>query len=265
MTAETRSWRRKPASAIAVDVVIPVFNEAHVLERCVRQVHDYFSAQIPYGWQIVIAENGSSDDTAAVGKRICDELPHVDMVIVDRPGRGRALRSAWSQGQADIVCYTDVDLSTGLEAFPRLFRALIDEGYDLAVGSRLLRNSRTTRGVKRTLISRAYNLLLKLTLGVRFSDAQTGFKGLTRVVVDRVLPLVKDEAWFLDTELLVLSEKSGFRVADIPITWVDDEDSRVKIFETAWKDLEGIWRLRRTLRAGSDWVAVSTGAKPSGR
>ena len=174
MTPETHDWRLKPASAIQVDVVIPVFNEAHVVDDSVRRVHEYFSAHSPYAWRIVIAENGSTDNTADVGRRICGELSQVDMVAVGQPGRGRALRTAWSRSTADIVSYTDVDLSTELEAFPRLFHALIDEGYDVAVGSRLLEASRTTRGLKRQIISRGYNALLHIAFGVRFSDAQTG-------------------------------------------------------------------------------------------
>ena len=250
MTPETDSWRLKPASAIEVDIVIPVFNEAHVLERSVRRVHDFFSSNCPYRWKIVIAENGSTDDTATVGRHLCEKLVALDMVVIGQPGRGRALRTAWTESRADIVSYTDVDLSTGLEAFPRLFGALIDEGYDLAVGSRLLSASHTTRGMKRQIISRGYNALLRLAFGVRFSDAQTGFKALTRAAVTDILPLAEDQSWFLDTELLVLAEHLGFRVADIPITWVDDEDSRVKIVDTAWKDIQGVMRLRRSFRAG---------------
>ncbi len=250
MTPETASWRLKPTSAIEVDIVIPVFNEAHVLERSVRRVHDFFNSTCPYRWRIVIAENGSTDDTANVGRRLCEEFVAVEMVVVGQPGRGRALRTAWTESMADIVSYTDVDLSTELEAFPRLFGALIDEGYDLAVGSRLLSTSHTTRGMKRQIISRGYNALLRLAFGVRFSDAQTGFKALTRAVVTDILPLAEDQSWFLDTELLVMAEHFGFRVADVPVTWVDDEDSRVKIVDTAWKDIQGVMRLHRALRAG---------------
>jgi hypothetical protein len=148
------------------------------------------------------------------------------------------------------MCYTDVDLSTSLEALPRFLTAIIDGGYDLAIGSRLARDARTTRSVKREIVSRCYNAMLKLVLGVRFSDAQTGFKAVTRPVVERVIPLVKDDGWFLDTELLVLSERLGYRIADLPVVWVEDDDSRVKIVRTAWDDICGVARLRRLLGAG---------------
>jgi len=244
-------WRSKPDSRIGVDVVIPVLNEAHVLERSIQTVHDFLTLRVPYRWRIVIAENGSTDGTADVARRLCERFERVELLVVGKRGRGRALRAAWMRGDADILCYTDVDLSTELEAFPRLFTALIGERYDLAVGSRLARGARTTRSLKRDMISRCYNLILKFALDVRFSDAQTGFKAITREVARDVMPMVEDDEWFLDTELLVLSEKLGYRIADIPVQWIEDDDSRVKIFRTAWEDLKGVSRLRRVVRSGA--------------
>lgn len=256
-------WRKKPTHQIRIDVVIPVLNEAHVLERSIRTLHAFLTANVPFAWRIVIAENGSTDGTAEVGRRLVSELmPDVDLLIVGQRGRGRALRMAWGRPGADILCYTDVDLSTELEAFPKLFQALLD-GSDLAVGSRLAAASRTTRSLKRELISRAYNWILRWTLAVGFSDAQTGFKAITRGVARDVLPLVQDESWFLDTELLVLSEHLGYRIADIPVRWIEDDDSRVKIVQTAWEDLKGVARLRRSLRSYGRRasVAAASGAE----
>ena len=210
----------------------------------------------------MIAENGSTDGTAEVARKIALELPHVDLMVIGQRGRGRALRIAWGRPGADILCYTDVDLSTELEAFPKLFQALLD-GYDVAVGSRLAAASRTTRSFKRELISRAYNQILRWTLRVGFSDAQTGFKAITRGVARDVLPLVKDESWFLDTELLVLSEHRGYRIADIPVRWIEDDDSRVKIVQTAWEDLKGIARLRRSLGSNGRTSAINAGRRQS--
>lgn len=241
-------WRKKPADQIRVDVVIPVLNEAHVLDRSIRTLHAFLTAHITFRWRIVIAENGSIDGTVDVGRRLAAELPDVDLLVIGQRGRGRALRIAWSRPEADILCYTDVDLSTELEAFPKLFQALID-GADLAVGSRLAPGSRTTRSLKREVISRIYNWILRWTLKVEFSDAQTGFKAITRAVAQDTLPHVQDESWFLDTELLVLSEHFGYRIADIPVRWIEDDDSRVKIVQTAWEDLKGVARLRRSLRS----------------
>jgi glycosyltransferase involved in cell wall biosynthesis len=245
-------WRRKPAPEIGVDVVIPVLNEAHVLALSVHKVHEFLTERVPYRWRIVVAENGSTDGTADVARRLCDELPRVELLVIGSRGRGRALRVAWSRGDADILCYTDVDLSTELTAFPRLFDALVRGGCDVAVGSRLAPGAKTVRCVKREVISRGYNQILRWALRVGFSDAQAGFKAITREVADKVLPLVEDNGWFLDTELLVLSERLGYRIADLPIVWTEDDDSRVKIVRTAVDDLRGVWRLHRLLRKGSD-------------
>jgi glycosyltransferase involved in cell wall biosynthesis len=256
--------------------VVPVLNEAHVLEKSIRTLECFFRAHIALDWRLVIAENGSTDATADIGDRLAAELPRVECLRIGQRGRGRALRLAWSRPGADILCYTDVDLSTELEAFSRLFRAIIDESYDLAIGSRLAKTSQTTRSFRRELISRAYNQILKSVLHVGFSDAQTGFKAITRDVADEVLPLVKDESWFLDTELLVLSERLGYRIADIPVRWVEDDDSRVKIVRTAWDDLKGVIRLRRAKLAkapkgtgelpstATPWAARTTSSSRSG-
>jgi glycosyltransferase involved in cell wall biosynthesis len=254
-------WRSKPPSNIKVDVVIPVLNEAHVLEQSIRMLERFFSDNIALDWRLVIAENGSADATGEIGRRLAAELPRVECLTIGRRGRGRALKVAWSLPDADILCYTDVDLSTELQAFPQLFHALIEESYDVAVGSRLAAASQTTRSLKRELISRAYNQVLRMALDVGFSDAQTGFKAITREVADQVLPLIKDDSWFLDTELLVLSERLGYRIADIPVRWIEDDDSRVKIIRTAWEDLKGVARLRRALRSGV-WAAAA--ARPRG-
>jgi glycosyltransferase involved in cell wall biosynthesis len=234
---------------VTVDVVIPVLNEAHVVGRNVRRLHETFTATLPYDWALVVAENGSSDGTADAVLQLAATLPRVSALILDRPGRGGALRAAWSQSRADIVAYTDVDLSTDPAEFLPLLAALHEGGYDVATGSRLLAGSQTRRSRGRQLISRGYNRLLSMALKVGFSDAQTGFKAVTREIVERVLPLVVDNAWFLDTELLVLSERLGYRIADLPIRWVEDEDSRVRIIRTAWEDLKGIARVRRFLRS----------------
>jgi glycosyltransferase involved in cell wall biosynthesis len=254
-------WRRKPAPEIGVDVVIPVLNEAHVLARSVHTVHRFLSEHVPYRWRIVVAENGSTDGTADVARRLCDELPRVELLVIGSRGRGRALRVAWSRGDADILCYTDVDLSTELAAFPRLFDALVRGGCDVAVGSRLAPGAKTVRCAKREVISRGYNYILRWVLRVGFSDAQAGFKAITREVADKVLPLVEDNGWFLDTELLVLSERLGYRIADLPIAWTEDDDSRVKIVRTALDDLRGVWRLHRLLRRGTDTLRAAGPAR----
>ena len=191
----------------------------------------------------MIADNASEDGTAAIGDRLAAELDAVAYVRLTEKGRGRALRRVWSRSDADVLAYMDVDLSTGLEALLPLVAPLISGHSDLAIGTRLARGSRVVRGPKRELISRTYNRLLHLTLRSRFSDAQCGFKAGRAAVVKALLPRVEDQAWFFDTELLVLAERSGLRIHEVPVDWVDDPDSRVDIVRTALEDLRGIARL----------------------
>ncbi len=237
------------AAALTVDVVIPVLNEERELERSVQTVRAFLAKELPCRWRIVVADNGSMDRTAEAGRNLARSCADVQFVRLEQRGRGRALRRAWLESSADIVCYMDVDLSTELEAIPKAIRAITEGRCDLAVGSRLLPGSRTTRSLKREAISQAYNFLVKALLHTRFSDAQCGFKVLTREVVETIVPQVRDESWFFDTELLVLAERFGFRIQDLPVVWSDDADSRVKILRTAWEDVRGILRLRRLLKS----------------
>jgi len=226
-----------------VEIAIPVYNEEVALERSVRRLHTFCAESLPWSFRIVIADNASEDATAAIGERLAAEHDEVAYLRLSEKGRGRALRRVWSRSDADVLAYMDVDLSTGLEALLPLVAPLVSGHSDLAIGTRLARGARVVRGPKRELISRTYNRLLHLTLRSRFSDAQCGFKAGRASVVKALLPRVEDQAWFFDTELLVLAERSDLRIHEVPVDWVDDPDSRVDIVSTAVEDLRGIARL----------------------
>ncbi len=231
-------------TGFSVDVMIPVLNEAHVLEKSVETVREFLRQNLRHRWRVVVVDNGSKDGTDRIAQALAGRYADVGFVHLDQRGRGRALRQAWSRSDADVMCYTDVDLSTELPALPRLVDAILYEGYDLATGSRLMRESQTQRSFKREVISRTYNLIVKSVLRTTFSDAQCGFKAVSRRVVEHVMPHVKDQSWFFDTELLTLSEKWGYRIKDVPVLWIEDDDSRVKIARTAWDDIKGVCRVR---------------------
>jgi len=234
-----------------VEVVVPVYNEEHTVERCVRELHAYLGETFPYDYRITIADNASTDGTWAVATRLAEEIPQVTAVHLDQKGRGRALRKVWGESDADVVAYMDVDLSTGLSAFLPLVAPLLSGHSDLAIGSRLHRGSAVVRGPKREFISRTYNLLLRATMAAKFSDAQCGFKAGRTEVVRQLLEQVEDDAWFFDTELLLLAERSGLRIHEVPVDWVDDPDSRVDIVRTVLDDLRGMARVaRRSLTGG---------------
>ena len=237
----------RPANPPAVDLVVPVYNEAASLTRQIRRLHDILAASLPLSWRIVIADNGSTDDTPRLADRLAAELPGVAVLHLTAKGRGRALREAWSRSDAQVVAYTDVDLSTELTALYPLVASVLGGYAEIAVGSRLLPGSRTTRGPKRELISRIYNRLLHVVLGARVRDAQCGFKAVRRDVAAALLPEIADQGWFFDTELLIRAERHGLRVVELPVAWVDDPDSRVAIVRTAADDLRGVRRLLREL------------------
>jgi glycosyltransferase involved in cell wall biosynthesis len=236
-----------------VDVVIPVYNEERDLGPSVRRLHEFLSTRFPFPAVITIADNASKDGTYAAARSLATELPRVRVLHLDAKGRGRALRAAWLQSEAPVVAYMDVDLSTDLKALHPLVAPLLSGHSDISIGSRLAHGARVTRGPKREIISRGYMLVLRLALGARFSDAQCGFKAVRTSVAKRLVPLIKDETWFFDTELLVLAQRAGLRVHEVAVDWTDDPDSRVAIVRTAIDDLRGVLRLRfgSTPRNGS--------------
>ena len=228
----------------SIDIVIPVLNEERTLALTVGALREYLPSAISNPWRIVVADNGSEDGTLEIARRLSEENSDVAWIRLEQRGRGRALRRAWLESDADLVSYMDVDLSTDLSAVAPMVKAL-EEGYDLAVGSRLAKGARVyRRTLKREVISRSYNLLIKGMFFSSFSDAQCGFKGLTRKAAQALVPNVKDTGWFFDTELLLLAEKRGFHIKDIPVSWTDDPDTRVKVVSTAWGDVKGLMRLR---------------------
>lgn len=237
-------------SAIVLDVVIPVHNEEGDLESCVRRLHTYLSDCFPYPFRITIADNASTDRTPEVAAVLDDAIEEVTAVRLEQKGRGRALHTVWSLSEAPVLAYMDVDLSTDLNALLPLVAPLLSGHSDLAIGSRLAGGSRVVRGPKREFVSRAYNLILRTGLSARFSDAQCGFKAIRKDVAEQLLPLVEDTGWFFDTEMLVLAERAGLRIHEVPVDWVDDPDSSVHIVRTATDDLRGVWRIGRALATG---------------
>ena len=207
---------------LRLHVTLPAHNEAAQIPTSLRRVAAFLDGQ-GWEWELTVAENGSSDQTAELAEVEIRQLAsdgRARRMRVQRgiePGRGRALRTAWLASEAD-----------------------------LAIGSRLLPASRTTRGLKREVLSRGYSRLLRWALGLGIRDAQCGFKAITRQAARVLLPQVQDEGWFFDTELLWLAQRGGWRIREIPVTWVDDPTTTVKLLPTIWRDLRGVWRLRRS-------------------
>lgn len=228
-----------------LDIVLPVYNEAHVIAGSVERLRAYLQeTNFPYSWRIVVADNASTDTTLAVAHQLEDTYPDVTVVHLPQKGRGRALRKAWLESQADAMCYMDIDLSTDLAALLPLTKAVLEEEYDVATGSRMTRGSQITRSLRREITSRGLIFLIKVAFLSKLSDTQCGFKAITRQAAQELLPRVENEEWFFDTELLLLAEKGGYRVKDVPVRWVEDTDTRVNVAKTVAEDLGGLLRMR---------------------
>lgn len=244
---ELRQRDALPFGQVTVDIVIPVFNEEAALPKSVATLCTYLDTYFPYHWRVIIANNASTDNTLLVARELAAANPHVSVLHLDRKGRGRALRTAWLASEADVVSYMDVDLSTNLQSFLPLIAPLATGHSDVAIGSRLLKGAVVTRQWKREIISRCYNFLIKLLFRNRFSDAQCGFKAVKRSVARQLLPEIENNEWFFDTELLLLAEAAGLRVYEVPVDWIEDLDSRVRIVSTATEDIRGLLRVRARL------------------
>jgi glycosyltransferase involved in cell wall biosynthesis len=229
-----------------VDVIIPVYNEEKILPQSIAALTAFLRDHTDCPYRILITDNASIDRTEEVARRLAEQYPEVEYVRIPRKGRGGALKQVWLESPAEFVTYMDVDLSTNLNAFPQML-ARLRNGSDVVIGSRLMTGADTTRSLKREILSRGYNILVRLFFGTRFTDAQCGFKGVRREAARRLVPHVEDHRWFFDTELLVLAEKSGHSIGEVPVDWIEDLDTRVQLLRTIWDDLVALFRLRSTL------------------
>ena len=229
-----------------MEIVLPVLNEERDLPSSTAKLHQFLSNNLgSYRWRVLIADNGSTDSTPDVATGLSHEYEEVGYLRLDERGRGRALRKAWLESDADILAYMDVDLSTDLDSLPALISSVDREGYDIAIASRLIRGAHVVgRPFNRELISRAYSLTVRGMFFARVRDFQCGFKAISRRAATELVPLVQDNGWFFDSELLILAEKNGYRIREIPVRWTDDPDSRVRIVSTAYGDMKGLLRLR---------------------
>ncbi len=230
--------------ASSIDIVIPVLNEEERLPRGIVILHNFLQQEMTDNpWRIVIADNGSTDRTRSVSEMLVQRYPGIGYMYIPQRGRGRALRAAWMESMADIVSYMDVDISTSLAHFPRLVRA-IERGYDVAIGSRHVKGARVQRSFRREVLSRGYNLMIRAMFLAPFRDAQCGYKVLSRRAARSLVPMVKDNHWFFDTELLIIASKWKYRIREVPVEWVEDANSRVNVVKTVWEDVKGLLRLR---------------------
>ena len=247
-----------PTRGVVVNIVLPVYNEEASLETSVRRLHAYLTDEFPLTWQITVVDNASTDRTRAIASALSREFAEVTCLHLDRKGRGLALREAWSHSSSQVVAYMDIDLSTDLDALLPMVAPLASGHSEIAIGSRLAAGASVARGPKRELISRTYNLMLRAMFATQIRDMQCGFKAVRTDIALELLPAIQDNGWFFDTELLLLAERNGLRIHQVPVDWIDDPDSRVDIAKTAMDDARGALRLARTFVTGKGRVAFSS-------
>jgi glycosyltransferase involved in cell wall biosynthesis len=241
-----------------VDILLPVYNEQHVLEKSVTTLRTFLQDNVSdFNWIITIGDNASTDKTLEKAKELENRFKDVRVFDLDKKGRGRMVKYAWNKSEADILTYMDIDLSTDLNAFPPMVRAIMD-GYDVAIGSRQYKGANVDRGFKREAISRGYIWILKLLLGFPFTDAQCGFKAVSKKLVNDLFSKIEDDEWFFDTELLFLAHENGYKVKELPVRWIEDTDSRVRIMRTAWLDVKGVFRMRKYRRQGKTKISFNS-------
>lgn len=232
------------------DILLPVYNEEHVLEKSINTLREFLQDNVTdFDWIITVGDNASTDNTIEVARELEKQFDDVRVFHLDQKGRGRMVKYAWQESEADILSYMDIDLSTDLKDLPPMIMAII-EGYDVVIGSRQYKGAEVKRSFKREAISRGYIWMLKLLLGFPFTDAQCGFKAVSKQLVNDLFPMIEDDEWFFDTELLYLAYRNGYKVKELPVRWIEDTDSRVKITRTAWLDIKGIFRMRKYERLG---------------
>ena len=234
-----------PASLPTVDVVIPCLNEVKVIRDSVEKTLACFDANPQYQWRVIVADNGSSDGTSDVVRQMEREDPRVKALVLAIRGRGLALKEAWTTSTADVVSYMDADLSTDLVHLPKLIEMVVGGKCEVAIGTRLARGSKTKRSLKREITSRSYVAMIRATFPrLKITDAQCGFKALSRRAVNEIVPLIENRMWFFDTEMLILAQRKGLKIRELPVHWVEDPDTKVKIMKTAMEDIRGLARMR---------------------
>lgn len=232
---------------LRVEISIPVYNEEKELEQSIKRTITFCETKLfSYAWHITIADNASTDNTPIVGSMLAKKYRKVSLFRLEQKGRGRAVKQVWSKADADFYFYMDLDLSTDLMHLPTLLTAL-QKGYDIAIGSRLAKGAKVEgRTILREITSRTLNLIfIRLFFRTHFTDAQCGFKAVTKKVVEELIPHIKENDWFFDGELLIVGEKSGYKIYEEPVHWVDNPGSTVRLVSTIWGDMKTMLRLFR--------------------
>ena len=230
----------------SLDIVLPVYNEQSILKQSVSIICEFITNNLTsYDTNIIIVDNGSTDSTFEIANQLTKSHNNIKAKKIKTKGRGIALKTAWFESSSDLLLYMDIDLSTDLSSLKPLIYEIDFNNFDIAIGSRLLKNSVVSnRKFLRTLTSKTYSFLTRFLFLSKIHDFQCGFKIINKHASKTLLPKIKDSGWFFDTELLLLAEKEKFKIKEIPVNWTDDRDSKVNVIKTIIEDIKGLIRMR---------------------
>ena len=219
---------------ISVDIILPVYygNINELEESIKKQISVYPILLKDYNWRIIISINGqNADDIIKLSRKLCKKYKNLKHFYTNIPGKGSGVINGWLKSKAEIRAYMDIDLSVDLRCLPSLIKK-IQDGYDVSIGSRYLKESKVNRSFKRKIISIFYHLFLQqIILGTKYKDAQCGFKAINKKVTEQILPIVKDKEWFFESEMLYLAQRKGMKIIEIPVIWKEGRFSSLNLLK----------------------------------
>lgn len=236
-----------------ISIVIPVYNEEAIMNQTMKTLRDFCQKNLrDYDWRIVIADNNSTDDTAKIAKEMEKESAgKIFYKFIAQKGKGLAIKKSWESFESDIYIFMDADLATDLSAMPILIKE-IENGNDIVIGSRFAKGSSAKRSIIRKVTSKIFSLITRSMFGLKIKDYPCGFKGANKNVIKNILPQVKNDQFFFDTELVIRSAASGIKIKEIPVIWQDRDrnksKSNVNIIKVTKEYLRELKKLRRELR-----------------
>lgn len=234
-------------------IVIPAYNEEFLIYYSVNNLRDFCQKNLQnYDWKIIIADNNSNDRTAEIAKKLEKESSgRVFYKFILQKGKGLAIREGWKSFDADFYIFMDADLATDLSALPVLIKEL-ERGNDLVIGSRFIKGSSAKRPMVRKITSKVFSIITRLVFGLKIKDYPCGFKGADKNVINKILPQVKNNGFFFDTELVIRSVANGLKIKEIPVVWRDRDKgrskSRVSILKVTKEYLRELSKLKKDLK-----------------
>lgn len=237
---------------MTIDVLLPIYNEEKILDANIRLLFGYCQHHLAGDWQLMLIINGSVDQSLTIAENLAQEFEQIKIINLPTGGKGQALKTGLQYSTAEVAVYMDIDLAVALSALPPLISLVAENKGALAIGSRLLPASQTERSWLRNYSSKLYNWLANTLLRCQISDWQCGFKAMNLDVRQAVVPLIQDNYWFFDTELIALAQKNNLRIAELPVSWSENRyavrQSKIRPIRDGFIFLKNLWQLKKRLK-----------------